>query len=64
MVAMARELDTPGNSATSKSMCAKALLDLTDRVRELMPPEQESDALDDLLGRRAARLDGGSGTPA
>jgi hypothetical protein len=52
--AMARELDDP-NSATSKSMCARALLDTMDRLRELTPVEERSDALDDLTARRTAR---------
>lgn len=62
-LAMAAELDTSGNSATSKAMCAKALLDTLDRIRELLPPEQEADRLDDLSARRAARLAGGSAAP-
>ena len=58
--ALARALDDPGNSATSKSMCAKTLLDMLDRLRELTPKAAERDALDDLATRRAARLAGGA----
>lgn len=54
-LALARELDG-GNSATSKSMCAKAHLELMDRLRELAPPEEEKDALNDIEAQRAKRL--------
>lgn len=53
---LAEALDNPKNSATSKAMCAGRLLETLDRLRELVPPEQEKDALDDLQSRRAARL--------
>lgn len=59
-MALARELDDPDNSATSKSMCANSLRDTLDRMRELLPAEEEADALDDLAARRTARLAGGS----
>lgn len=55
---LADQLDDPLNSATSKSMCTKALLDVMDRLRELAPPKQEADALDDLAKRRERRLTG------
>ena len=55
---LARELDNAGNSATSKSMCCKALLDTMNRLWELTPTEEKGDDLDDLTGRRAARLAG------
>jgi len=57
---LARELDHPFNSATSKSMCAKALADALGQLRDLMPVEQEGDQLDDLSARRAERLGGGA----
>ncbi len=53
---LARELDDPGNSATSKSMCARALLEVMGRVRELMPDAEEGDRLDELNERRRRRL--------
>jgi hypothetical protein len=59
-LAMARELDSAGNSATAKSMCARSLHDAMDRLRELIPPDEETDQLDDLAARRATRLAGGS----
>lgn len=64
-VALARELDGP-SSATSKSMCAKAHLELMDRLRELAPPvQQEDDALDRINNGRVLRLAsaGGSASP-
>ena len=57
-LALAREIDAPTNSATSKSMCARSLLDTLDRLRELTPPAQEADGLDDLARRRLARRAG------
>jgi pyruvate/2-oxoglutarate dehydrogenase complex dihydrolipoamide acyltransferase (E2) component len=59
-LALARELDDPDNSATSKSMCAKSLIDALERLRELAPDEEGNDALDELASRRAARLAGGT----
>lgn len=55
-LALARELDGGGNSATSKSMCAKAHMEILDRLRELAPPAEVKDGLDDLKARRAKRL--------
>lgn len=54
-LALARELDS-GSSATSKSMCAKAHLEIMDRLRELAPPEETRDELDEISARRAARI--------
>ena len=61
-LALAREIDAPTNSATSKSMCARSLLETMDRLRALTPVDQEADGLDDLARRREARRAGGSGT--
>jgi hypothetical protein len=59
---LAAELDKPKNSATSKSMCARVLADVLEQLRELMPPVEEGDSLDDLAARRRARRAvGGSG---
>lgn len=57
-MAMALEIENPYNSATSKSMCAKSLLDALDRIRELIPAEAGDDALDELARKRAARIAG------
>lgn len=59
-LAMAMELDDPGNSATSKSMCMKALMDAMDHLRALSPVVEEADGLDEIAARRARRL-GGAG---
>ena len=53
-LSLARELDAQ-NSATSKSMCAKALVDVLREVRALTPPRRETDGVDDLATRRAER---------
>ena len=52
---LAGELDSKGNSATSKSMCARALREVMDRVRELCPPVEKGDLVDELGSRRSAR---------
>jgi len=53
---MAYELEDPLNSATSKSMCAKALQAAMDRLLELSPPGQEEKGkLHELKARRAKR---------
>lgn len=59
-VELARQLDNPLNSATSKSMCAGQLRDTLDRLRELMPAEEEADALDELASRPNLRIAGGA----
>jgi hypothetical protein len=59
-LAMAQEIDKPGNSATSKSMCARSLLEVMNRLRELAPETEEEDEVDAARKRRAARL-GGAG---
>jgi hypothetical protein len=53
-LALARELDS-GSSATSKSMCAKAHMDIMERLRELAPAEETSDAVDEIRAQRAKR---------
>jgi hypothetical protein len=54
-LALAGEMDNR-NSATSKSMCAKALLDTLNRLRELSPPVRVEDDLDRQRAKREARL--------
>lgn len=53
-LALARELDG-NNSATSKSMVAKALIDTMRELRALAPPKQEGDGVDEIAARRDAR---------
>jgi hypothetical protein len=55
-LAMARELDDPENSATSKSMCAGKLIDATEKLRALVPDETEQTRLDEIAQRREQRL--------
>jgi hypothetical protein len=52
---LGRQLDDPGNSATSKSMCAKSLQDILGQLRALAPPVLSSDGLDDIQAQRAKR---------
>lgn len=54
-LALARELDSTTNSATSKSMVARSLNDTLDKLRELAPDDDESDPLDELAARRSGR---------
>lgn len=56
-LALAAEMDDPENSATSKSMCARALHDALEQLRELAPPKRETDDVDDLEAKRAKRRD-------
>ena len=59
-VALAREIDKPENSATSKSMCASALRESLAQLRALLTTDEEDDELDDLTRRREARRAGGT----
>lgn len=55
-LALARQLDKPRISATATASCSRALLDTLERLRGLVPQKEEEGPLDDLQGRRAARL--------
>jgi hypothetical protein len=57
-LALARELDKPKNSATSKSMCAKAMIDVLRELWSQAPPKREADGVTDLNAERAARRAG------
>jgi hypothetical protein len=59
-IALAREIEHPFNSATSKSMCAGKLYDAWNRLLELAPPQEEADQVDEYAARARAKLDGGS----
>jgi hypothetical protein len=59
---MAGILDDPKNSATSRSMCAKALQDALRELRALAPAKRERDELDELRTRHASRRSGIAGT--
>lgn len=54
-VAMAREIENPFNSATSKSMCQARLADAMQTLRGLAPPEEVADGIDEIADRRAKR---------
>lgn len=58
-LALAAELDDNGNSATSKSMCARALAETLKELRGLAKPKKERDELDEIRERRATRLAAG-----
>lgn len=53
-LSLAREMDGD-NSATSKSMCARSLADVLDRLRALAPEKKEANRVDDLAKQRDAR---------
>ena len=54
-LALAAELDDADNSATSKSMCARALNETMAVLRELAPPKAERDRIDEVTRKREAR---------
>lgn len=53
---LAREIDAGRNSATSKSMCARALHEAMEKLIALAPAKRAPDKLDDLAAKRAERL--------
>ena len=55
-LALAAEMDKSSNSATSKSMCARALLETLNRLRELAPVVEEADRVDELAHRFDAKV--------
>lgn len=56
-LALAAELDA-GNSATSKSMCATALIKVMQELRASAPPKIQEDRVDEIAQRRARRVGG------
>ncbi len=62
-LALAAELDAR-NSATSKSMCAKSLIDVMRELRALAPPAESEDDLERARKRREDRLARQSATGA
>lgn len=60
-IQLAYEMENPFNSATSKSMCARSLIEILDGLAEKAPPtQQETSQLDDLRAKREARIAGGA----
>lgn len=55
-LALGRRLDRLDTSAAAAASCARALRETLDRLRELQPPAEETDQLDELSTRRAERL--------
>ena len=54
-LALAREMDKPKNSATSKSMVARTLNETMEKLRTLVPEEPAADEVDELAKRRSER---------
>lgn len=62
-LSLAAEMDGD-NSATSKSMCAKALMDALAELRSLAPPMREADPIDDIATQRKKRRAAAAGDAA
>ena len=58
LLAAAREIDSPGNSATSKSMMVGQFLRALETLRALTPEKAEVSPLDEIKQRREAKLRG------
>jgi hypothetical protein len=54
-LALARELDAADTRPADIAACSRALRETLDRLRELAPPKQETDGIDDLTRRRERR---------
>jgi len=54
-LALASRVDDTENSATSVSMCGRALADVLGQLRELTPPAKEADGIDELTRKREDR---------
>lgn len=57
-LAMAGEIDSPQNSATSKSLCARVLSEVLAQLRAGAPPEPKKDGLDAIAAKHTARRRG------
>ena len=58
LLAAAREIDHPGNSATSKSMMVAQFLKTVEVLRQIAPEKAEVSPLDEIRQRREAKLRG------
>jgi hypothetical protein len=54
-LALAADIDSPETSPTARAACTRELRETLDRLRELAPPREQSNHLDDLTARRAKR---------
>jgi hypothetical protein len=54
-LALADDIDAPETRPTARAMCSRELRETLDRLRELAPPTEQADHLDDLTARRAKR---------
>lgn len=54
--ALAERIDDPANSATSVSMCSRALVEVMEKLRELAPPAEKKGTLHGIRSGRALRL--------
>lgn len=61
-LAAAREIDAPGNSATSKSMMVGQFLRALEILRAMAPEKAEVSPLDEIKQRREAKLRGSNTT--
>jgi hypothetical protein len=52
---LASQLDDPGVAASAKAACARSLREVTDRLRELVPPVPKGDKVDEITARRKSR---------
>ena len=52
---LAKEIDAPKNSLTSKSMAGRTLTDALAELRELAPDEKKDDPVADLASEREKR---------
>lgn len=55
MRALARKLDGDKITPTAAAFCARALIDCESKLQERTPAEDQTDRLDDLARKRAAR---------
>lgn len=60
-LALADEIDADRNKAMSTAACSTELRQTMNTLRELIPEDDEKDAVDELRNRREQRRAGGAG---
>lgn len=60
-LALASRVDDTDNSATSVSMCGRALADVLGQLRDLTPSAKEADGIDELTRKREDRRSAATG---